>query len=83
MLKVEAAEAAVAATASKTTYAGSGVAAVGWLASNEVISLAGLTIAVLGFAVNVWFKWRADLRAQREHEAVMRGDVKRIVDDTR
>lgn len=65
-------ESAVAAGASKSTYVGSGMAVGGWLLSSEVAALMGIILGVLGLLINLAFRWRADRREQREHEARMR-----------
>lgn len=64
-------ETTAAALGSKATYAGSGGAVVGWLLSNEFAVLAGLLLGVAGFLVNWYYRYKADRRAQREHEARM------------
>lgn len=63
---------AVAAAASKVTYAGAGASFFGWVASSEAVSLVGILAAVIGLAVNIYFKRREDKRQQEEHEAKMR-----------
>ena len=57
-----------ASAASNVTYAGAGVAAVGGLTHNDILAIAGITVAVAGFAVNWFYKYREDKRRQREHE---------------
>jgi len=71
----QAAEATVAAGASKATYTGSATTMFGWLTSNEFIALGGFALAVLGFIVNLYFKIKDDRRLQRQHEAQMQ-DIK-------
>lgn len=63
---------AVAAAASKVTYAGAGASFFGWVASSEAVSLIGILAAVIGLAVNVYFKRREDKRQQERHEVQMR-----------
>lgn len=65
-------EAASAAVASKTPYAGATVSVFGWLASNEAGVVIGVLIGLVGLAANIWFKLREDRRQQREHETRMR-----------
>jgi TnpA family transposase len=67
----QAAEAAVAAGASKATYTGSATTMAGWALSNEFIAVGGFALAVLGFVVNLYFKIKDDRRQQRAHEAHM------------
>lgn len=60
------AEAIVASAASKGMYTGAGITLGGWWTSNEFLGLAGLLIALLGYATNAYFKHkltRAELRA--------------------
>lgn len=61
-------DAAVAAAASKTTWGGAAVALYGWVSSSEGAAVTGLLIALVGLAVNTWFRWR-DFRSTREVEA--------------
>lgn len=67
----QAVEATAAASASKATYTGSATTMFGWLMSNEFIAVGGFVLAVLGFAVNLYFKIKEDRRQQRAHEAHM------------
>ena len=67
----QAAEAAVAASASKATYTGSATTMFGWLMSNEFIAVGGFALAVLGFIVNLYFKIKDDRRLQKAHDAQM------------
>lgn len=62
----------LAAAGSKATYAGSAIAGGGWLLSSEAGVLFGVVIGVIGLVVNVYFKHRADVRDQREHDVWMR-----------
>lgn len=66
------AEAIAASTASKGMYTGAGITLGGWWTSNEFLGLAGLMIALLGFAVNWFYKHRltmAEIRAMEAKEA--------------
>lgn len=65
-------DAVIAAVASKTTFAGAGTSVVGWLTSSEFGVVAGIVLGMLGLAVNWYFRSRADVREQIEHEARMR-----------
>jgi cytochrome c biogenesis factor len=64
-------DAAISAVGSKVTYAGSAGSVVSWLTSNEGGVVMGLAIAILGLAVNVFFKLREDRRQQEEHNERM------------
>jgi hypothetical protein len=65
-------EAAVAAMGSKVTYAGSAGSILGWMASSQGGVVIGITVAIIGLLVNVWFKAREDRRQQEEHNERMR-----------
>lgn len=67
-----AAEVLGAAIGSKATYAGAGVSAASWWLSSEAGVLIGITLGVIGLAVNVFFKLRTDQRERDEHAARMR-----------
>jgi hypothetical protein len=68
-LQRHAVEQAAAATASKTMYTGGTASAAGWLLSNEFIAIGGFALAILGFAVNLYFKIKEDRRQQTLHHA--------------
>lgn len=56
----------MAAVASKTTWAGAWVAGIfGGLSINEAVAVGGFVLAVIGFAANLYFRRRADQRAER------------------
>jgi len=63
-MKNEAVEAATAAVASKSTYAGAGSMIVGWMLSNEFTVVVGIVVAVAGLAVNWFYKAKANKRAE-------------------
>lgn len=65
-------DAAIAAAASKATYAGTGFSFYSWLTSSEGGVVVGIVIAVIGLLINIYFKRREDQRQQTEHEARMR-----------
>lgn len=71
-LKHHAIEQATAATASKLTYTGGATSMAGWLISSEIIAVGGFVLAVIGFAVNFYFKVRDDRRQQAIYDAQMR-----------
>lgn len=68
----QAAEVTLATSASKATYTGATASAAGWLMSNEFIAVGGFALAVLGFAVNLYFKIKEDRRQEALHLAQMR-----------
>jgi hypothetical protein len=65
-------DATIASAASKTTYTGASVTLGGWLVSSEAAVLFGIVLGVAGFAVNLYFRSRADAREEAEHLARMR-----------
>jgi hypothetical protein len=65
-------DAAIAALGSKATYAGAGTSLMGWLQSSEAGVLIGIAIGLLGFIVNLYFKYREDRRQEAESEARLR-----------
>lgn len=59
---------AASASSAKATYAGGALSAVGGIAlSNEMIALAGLVLAIMGWATQLWFGIRRDHREAEEH----------------
>jgi len=74
----QAADAAIASTASKVTYTGAGMTISGWFLSSEFAVLMGVVIGVAGFIVNWYYRHKENLRqqaqdtrAQAEHELRM------------
>jgi hypothetical protein len=65
-------DATIASAASKTTYTGASVTLGGWLVSSQAAVLFGIVLGVAGFAVNLYFRSRADAREEAEHRARMR-----------
>ena len=55
--------------ANRTTEAGAVTGVVGWMASVNWIGWAGVMIALLGFAANIYFLRRRDRREQAESDA--------------
>jgi len=70
-MEKEALEAAAAAVASKTTYGGAAASFLGWLMSSEFTIVVGLVVAVGGFAVNWYYKAKANRRAEELFKARM------------
>jgi len=67
----EALEVAAAAVASKSTYGGAATSVVGWLFSSEFTVIFGIVVALVGLAVNWYYKAKADRRSEAEHKARM------------
>lgn len=69
----QAIEAGLAASGGKAMYTGGGVAAVGgWMFSSEMIGLMGVLIALLGLAVNWYYKHKLttiEIRLKEEQAA--------------
>jgi hypothetical protein len=58
-----------AVIAGKTTWLGAWVAGIfGGLSINEAVAIGGFGIAIAGWATNLWYRHRADQRAQRLYE---------------
>lgn len=64
----DAIEAGIAATASKSTYAGAVSMFVGWVVSSNGAILVGMLVGVAGLCVNWYYKHKDDKRAARLHE---------------
>ena len=64
-------EAAVAAVANKVTYAGGTSAVIGGLTANEWAAIGGLLIALIGLAIQWYYKRKDDRRNAEEHTARM------------
>jgi len=58
---------AVASVASKSTIAGASASTIGWLTADRYVALGGLAVAVLGFIVNVLFRWLHQRAVTRRH----------------
>ena len=58
---------AVTAASQKATIGGSIMALFGGITATELAAVGGLVLAVLGFAVNLYFQWREDRRKSEEH----------------
>lgn len=64
-MEKEALEAAASAVASKSTYGGAVTSVLGWLLSSEATVVIGIVVAVVGLAVNWYYKAKADKRAEK------------------
>ncbi len=58
-------------TATRTAEAGAGLGLVGWLMQINWIGLAGVVIAAVGLAANLYYQRRRDRRERTEHESRM------------
>lgn len=65
-------EATIATVANKVTYAGGTTAVVGGMSANEWAALGGLVVAIVGLAVQWYYKRKADKRDAELHEARLR-----------
>ena len=65
-------DATIATIAGKTTQAGAGASVLGVVLSSEAVALVGMTVAILSFVINWYFRWKEDKRKQKEHEQRMR-----------
>jgi len=67
-----AAETGAAAAANKATYYGGAAAAAGgWVLDSNTIALCGLTLGLIGYLTNLFFKVRDDKRKQEAHRLEM------------
>lgn len=62
-------EATVTSVASRGMGGGAATSVLGWMTSHEGIALTGIAITVLGFAVNLVFQIRRDMREQELHRS--------------
>lgn len=58
-----------ASVANKTTYTGALTGVVGWWTQIDLISVIGLSLAVIGFFFNLYFQYRRDKREEQESAA--------------
>lgn len=73
-MKDQAAEATIAAVAQKVTVGGAGWAFFGGVTANTVAALGGLAIAFVGLLVQVYYKRKADKRAEELHRFRLSGE---------
>ena len=62
---------AITSAASRTTYAGAGVALWSWVTSNGFLGLVGAAVAIGGLLVNWYYRREADARERAAHELQM------------
>lgn len=67
----EAAEAAIAASATKVMYAGSAGGILGAISAHDAVAWVGAAVAIGGFFVNLYYRYRQDKREEREHQRRM------------
>lgn len=70
-MKAEATEATVSAVASKLTYGGGSMAVIGGLTANEIAAFGGLLVAIIGLAVQIYYKRKDDRRRTAQHDKFM------------
>ena len=78
-VKTQAADAALAASASKATYGGAASSGLGVMFSSEAAALAGALVAIVGLLINLYFRRRQDRREEMEHELRMRAINREVV----
>ena len=71
-VRQEAADATIAAVAQKVTFGGATTAFLGGVSANSIAAIGGLIVAVIGLVVTVYYKHRADQRAEDRHKVQMR-----------
>lgn len=81
-VKTQAADAALAASASKATYGGAASSGLGVVFSSEAAAIAGALVAVLGLVINLYFRRRQDRREEREHELRMRSVNRAVIESS-
>ena len=62
----------MASIGSGATKTGASGAVLGWLFSQEGLAILGVVIAVIGLAVNWYYKYQDNKRAKLEHELRVR-----------
>lgn len=67
MLKTDQLDSAAAASA-KTTWLGAVIGALGAISVSEIVAIGGFALAVIGFLLNWYYKYKGDKRAQRLFE---------------
>ena len=71
-VRQEAADATIAAVAQKFAYGGATTAFIGGVSANSIAAIGGLIVGIIGLIVTVYYKHRADQRAEDRHKAQMR-----------
>jgi hypothetical protein len=67
-MKEQAVEATIAGVANKVTYGGGGFALVMGLNASEIAAFVGALVAILGLVVQIYYKRKADKRAEELHK---------------
>ena len=62
----------MAAIGSKATYTGATTSVLGWIMSSEFGVLVGIVLAIGGFLVNWYYKYKRDKRDQELHDEKMK-----------
>lgn len=70
-MKDQAAESAVAAIANKVTYGGGATALWGAYTASDIAAVVGAVVAIVGFAVNYYFRRKDNKRNEEYHRARM------------
>ena len=71
-VRQEAADATIASIAGKVTATAAGTAFLGGVSANTVAAIGGLIVAIVGLIVTIFYKHRADKRAEAAHNLRMR-----------
>jgi uncharacterized membrane protein len=71
-VREQAAEATIAGIAQKVGLSGGATAAIGGLTANEIAAFGGLLVAVVGLAIQWYYKRKADRRDAELHAERMR-----------
>ena len=72
-VRQEATEATIAAIGQKAMYSGGTVAFFGGVSANSIAAIGGLIVGIIGLIVTIYYKRRADQRAERLFQRRMRG----------
>lgn len=64
-VRQEATEATIAAFGQKAMYSGGTVAFFGGVSANSIAAIGGLIVGIIGLIVTIYYKRRADARAER------------------
>lgn len=70
----------IAAAANKITYGGGLAALLGGLSANEIAAYGGLLIALVSAIVQVYYKRKANRRAEELHALIISGKLRPEID---